>query len=124
MQPVRLLRRLVWIAALVLVAAFATKSRAYLPESWSGSAAKTATLGAAVLAVVGLWKLLTKVVVVEFLNSTELELRKVSWPSYGQVKVGSQLVLITVVVMSCTIFGLDQFWRLVFTAIGFLEITK
>jgi len=121
-NSLRLLRRAVWLVLVGVTILFAVRIRPYLPDEW-GAFSKSLLLisgGGALFGVAG--RFLLKASVVDFLNSTEAELRKVTWPKRESVKNGVQLVIGTVLLMCVFVFCIDQLWRIVFTAIGFLDL--
>ncbi len=60
-----------------------------------------------VLSAYGLFRMLNHPKVVDFLIETEAELKKVAWASRREVIGSSIVVLITVIILSLYIFGVD-----------------
>lgn len=58
----------------------------------------------------------------DFLISTEAEMNKVSWPSKGELKASTMVVLANVFFLALFLFLADLFWRMVLGAIGILKI--
>ncbi|WP_370327195.1 preprotein translocase subunit SecE [Euzebya sp.] len=55
----------------------------------------------------------------QFLREVRTELRRVAWPSRGEVVQYSLIVLVTTLIIGAFIFGLDQlFGQLVFWIFG------
>jgi preprotein translocase subunit SecE len=55
----------------------------------------------------------------QFLKEVRTELRRVAWPSRGEVAQYSLIVLVTTILIGAYIFGLDQlFGQLVFWIYG------
>ncbi len=55
----------------------------------------------------------------QFLKEVRTELRRVAWPSRGEVVQYSLIVLVTTIIIGAYIFGLDQvFGQLVFWIYG------
>jgi len=121
-NSLRLLRRATWLVIASVAILIAIRTRPYLPDEWD-NITKSAVLvvGASMLFALTA-KYLVKAPVIDFLNSTEAELRKVTWPKRESVRSGVQLVIGTVLLMCVFVFCIDQLWRIVFTAIGFLDL--
>ena len=58
----------------------------------------------------------------DFLISTEAEMNKVSWPTRGEVKVSTIVVLVTCFLIASFMFVADRMWQAVLTFFGFLKI--
>lgn len=58
----------------------------------------------------------------DFLISVQAEIDKVTWPSKGEVRKATIVVLILLVSMAVVIFLFDVIWQWVFKTIGFLQI--
>lgn len=58
----------------------------------------------------------------DFLISVQAEIDKVTWPSKGEVRKATMVVLVLLVSMACVIFVFDVIWQWVFKTIGFLQI--
>ncbi len=58
----------------------------------------------------------------DFLISVQAEIDKVTWPSKGEVRKATIVVLILLVSMAVVIFLFDVVWQWVFKTIGFLQI--
>ena len=59
---------------------------------------------------------------VDFLISVQAEIDKVTWPSKGEVRKATMVVLVLLVSMAGVIFVFDVIWQKVFKTIGFLQI--
>lgn len=59
----------------------------------------------------------------EFLIATEAEMNKVSWTSKEDLKRATGVVLMTVVLMSVFLFGVDWLWSTLLQLIGVLHFT-
>ena len=60
----------------------------------------------------------------DFLISVQAEVDKVTWPSTGEVKQATAVVLILITSMAVVIFCFDLIWQWVFQVIGFLQIYR
>ncbi|MGL4460717.1 MAG: preprotein translocase subunit SecE, partial [Planctomycetia bacterium] len=58
----------------------------------------------------------------DFLISTEAEMVKVSWPSWGETKASTVVVIINVVILATFLFVVDLFWKWLLSSIGILQI--
>jgi preprotein translocase subunit SecE len=56
----------------------------------------------------------------DFLISVEAELKKVSWPTRGELIRASAVVIFTILFMAVLMFGFDIFWDLVGRALRFV----
>ena len=59
----------------------------------------------------------------EFLIATEAEMNKVSWTSRADLIRATQVVLVTVLIVSLYLFGVDWLWSVLLQAIGVLRFT-
>ncbi len=57
----------------------------------------------------------------DFLIASEAELKKVSWPSRGELIRGTIVVLVVMFLLAVILFCYDIVWRTVFTGLGVLE---
>ncbi|MEZ6131520.1 MAG: preprotein translocase subunit SecE [Planctomycetaceae bacterium] len=57
----------------------------------------------------------------EFLISVESELDKVVWPGRRQVMQSTVVVIVTMLFLGVYLAGVDFLWKLIFTAIKFIE---
>jgi len=57
----------------------------------------------------------------DFLISVESELEKVVWPGKKQVMQSTVVVIATMLFLGLFLFVVDQFWRILFRAIHFIE---
>lgn len=60
----------------------------------------------------------------EFLIATETEVEKVHWPDRPHVHRATIVVIVTMLLMGAMLFVFDWIWRIVFSAIGFLEFVN
>ena len=56
----------------------------------------------------------------DFLISVEAEMDKVTWSDWGELKRSTDVVLITMVVLTLVLFLFDVFWQKIFTSTGVL----
>lgn len=78
----------------------------------------------AVLALVGVWavyRLVNYPPFADFLIDVEGEMTKVSWPSAGEIKRATVVVLVTMVTLSLVLFLYDLVWLRVLKFIGILQ---
>ena len=76
-----------------------------------------------VLLALGLWAAYRLVNVprfADFLIAVEAEMKKVSWPTRGEVYRSSLVVLVTIFALAIVLFGFDLFWQEFFTWIRVL----
>ena len=76
-----------------------------------------------VLLLLGLWAAYRLVNVprfADFLIAVEAEMKKVSWPTRGEVYRSSLVVLVTIFALAIVLFGFDLFWQKFFTWIRVL----
>ncbi|QDV32273.1 preprotein translocase subunit SecE [Tautonia plasticadhaerens] len=59
----------------------------------------------------------------DFLIATQAEMNKVSWISRDDLKKATAVVLITVLMISLFLFGIDQLWMTLLRWIGVLNVT-
>lgn len=59
----------------------------------------------------------------DFLIATQAEMNKVSWISRDDLKKATAVVLVTVLVISLFLFGIDQVWMVMLRWIGVLNVT-
>ncbi len=59
----------------------------------------------------------------EFLIATEAEMNKVSWTNWNELKRATAVVLVTVLVMSVFLFGVDLVWSRLLQLIGVLRFS-
>ena len=59
----------------------------------------------------------------DFLIATQAEMNKVSWISREDLVRATVVVLITVLLLSVFLFGIDQVWMTMLDAIGVLEVS-
>jgi preprotein translocase subunit SecE len=60
---------------------------------------------------------------VEFLIATEAEMNKVSWTSKDDLYRATTVVLVTVVLVSIFLFGVDQIWLVLLQFLGVLKFS-
>jgi preprotein translocase SecE subunit len=72
------------------------------------------------------WRIVNMPTFADFLIATEAELNKVSWTTGRRLRQDTIVVLITVVLMSVYLFGMDQAWRWLLSRdiIGTLQFPK
>lgn len=58
----------------------------------------------------------------DFLVATEVEMNKVSWTSYAELKRATSVVLATVLLMTLFLFGVDRVWSFLLGFIGVLKV--
>ena len=95
----------------------------YLSLDANSSRAVSFTVPVVVGAILGwiTFRLLEFPPFVEFLIATEAEMNKVSWTSREDLKRATTVVLVTVVLMSVFLFGVDWVWMNVLRFIGVLN---
>ena len=54
----------------------------------------------------------------DFLIAVEAEMNKVTWPSKGELKRASFVVIFTIAFLAISLFLFDVFWQFVFSQIG------
>jgi preprotein translocase subunit SecE len=59
----------------------------------------------------------------DFLVATQAEMNKVSWISRDDLKKATAVVLVTVLVISLFLFGIDQLWMTLLDWIGVLNVS-
>ncbi|RUL88761.1 preprotein translocase subunit SecE [Tautonia sociabilis] len=59
----------------------------------------------------------------DFLIATQAEMNKVSWISREDLKRATAVVLVTVLVISLFLFGIDQLWMFLLNQIGVLNVS-
>lgn len=60
----------------------------------------------------------------DFLIATQAEMNKVSWISRDDLKRATAVVLVTVVLLSVFLFGIDQVWMRLLDFIGVLQVSS
>ena len=69
---------------------------------------KLISLAAFLFGMLALHLVLNKATTADLLIDTEQEMRKVSWPSWGEVKSATLIVIVVTFVMGMSLFGFDQ----------------
>jgi len=47
----------------------------------------------------------------DFLNQVYLEMNKVSWPSYSELRGSTYLIIVFSLLFVIFLFGIDRFWK-------------
>jgi preprotein translocase subunit SecE len=93
-----------------------------LAKGFSSPAARFAVpLGVAAASAWAIFRLIHYPPFADFLIATEAEMNKVSWTSKADLQRATTVVLVTVVLMSLFLFGVDWIWSLLLQALGVLR---
>ncbi len=86
-----------------------------------GGSPMTRYASAGALLLAGVWigfRLVNLPQFADFLISVEAEMRKVSWPSRGELVRSSVVVIFVIFFLAAVLFGYDVIWRTVFVFLG------